>query len=147
MSFYTVFMFYSIGANAFDFLMNNARKLTIPSLPSKISEVRNQKLHNDVIDFLQQRHLNWKPNEVECVGKAFLKVLVDTLWSIDGHHQVLGKRGHKIPQLFHLFVGYNNPETSKHRKRNLQTFLKLQFLTYRVNCLHSYNIRLLHYNC
>ena len=64
--------------------------------------------------------LKWKPNEVEGIGKAFLKVSVDTLWTIDGHYQVLGKRAHKIPQLFHKSIGYNNPEVSKHRKRNLQ---------------------------
>ena len=110
------------GQNAFAFLMNNTRNLTTPSLPSKISEVGNQKqkLHNDVIDFLPRREISWKPNEVDCVGKVFLKVLVDTSWSIDGHEQVLGKKRRKIPPIFHHFIGCNNPEASKHRKRNLQ---------------------------
>jgi hypothetical protein len=63
--------------------------------------------------------------KLNVLGKTFIKVLVDILWYIDGHHEVLAKRGHKIPPLFHHFIGYNNPESSKHRKRNLQNLLEL----------------------
>ena len=32
------------------------------------------------------------------MGNYFLKVMVDTLWFLDGHHHVLCKRDHKIPE-------------------------------------------------
>ena len=39
---------------------------------------------------------------------------------MDGHHEVCRARGHGIPSLFGVFVGYNMPELSKHRKRQVE---------------------------
>jgi uncharacterized protein YukE len=51
--------------------------------------------------------------------------MFDTLWFLDGHHHVLCKRGHKIPESLKHFTGYNTPEISKHRKRNLQNLSEI----------------------
>ena len=51
--------------------------------------------------------------------------MVDTLWFLDGHHHVLCKRGHKIPESLKHFIGYNTPEASKHRKRSLQNLSEI----------------------
>ena len=98
--------------------MNSARSLQALSLPTQISEVRNQKqkLYNDVIEFFKELQLKWKPSDVAGIGNSFLKVLVDTLWFLDGHHDVLCKRGNKIPESLKHFTGYNTPEVSKHQK-------------------------------
>ena len=42
-----------------------------------------------------------------------------TLWYVDGHHEVLKSRACEIPTIFNGFVGYNIPEMSKHRKRQV----------------------------
>ena len=58
-------------------------------------------------------------SEVNSSGRNFTKTAVDCLWYIDGHHDTLQKQSScPIPQLFH-FVGYNTPELSKHRKRQV----------------------------
>ncbi|CAB4024056.1 Hypothetical predicted protein [Paramuricea clavata] len=76
------------GPNAFHMLMNSARSLQALSLPIRISHVTNQKqkLHNDVIEFFKRRQLQWKQSDVAGVGNSFLKVVVDTLWFLDGHY-------------------------------------------------------------
>jgi uncharacterized protein YukE len=108
-------------------LVNSARSLQALSLPTRISQVTNQKqkLHNDVIEFLERRQLKCKQSDVAGVGNSFLKVMVDTLWFLDGHQHVLCKRGHKIPESLKHFTGYNTPELSKHRKRNLQNLSEI----------------------
>jgi len=44
-----------------------------------------------------------------------VRALVDTFWSIDGHHDTFRARSHPIPAVFDCFSGYNVPEKSKHR--------------------------------
>ena len=82
-------------------------------------------IHNDVIEFLEERQLKWKQSDVAGIGNSFLKVLVDILWFLDGHHDVLCKRGNKIPESLKHFTGHNTPEVSKHRKRNLQNLSEI----------------------
>lgn len=57
-------------------------------------------------------------NVAETTGLKFTKVLVDTLWYIDGHHEVLLKQSCPIPSSLTNFSDYNLPEMSKHRKRS-----------------------------
>lgn len=47
-----------------------------------------------------------------------MKAMVDTLWLIDGQHDVFRSRDHPIPSTFQSFSGYNQPQLSKHRKRD-----------------------------
>ena len=47
-----------------------------------------QKLHNDFIAFLASKDLKWCADEIDTNGESFMKAIVDTLWYIDGQHQV-----------------------------------------------------------
>ena len=55
--------------------------------------------------------------EIGSNGEAFTKAIVDTLWQIDGRHNVFKSRDHPIPSSSYSFTGYNQPQPSKHRKR------------------------------
>ena len=107
--------------------MNSARSSQEHSLPTRISEVTNQKqkLHNDVIGLFEEKQLKWKQMEVAGIGNSFLRVMVDTLWYLDGHHHVLCKRGQHIPKSLQKYIGYNTPESSKHRKRTTQNLSEI----------------------
>lgn len=83
-------------------------------------KTQKQKLTNKVLEFLVQNDCAWRSDEVTMSGGSLITALTDTLWTIDGHHQVLGSQGYRIPPLFAQFNGYNKPELSKHRKRQLE---------------------------
>ena len=52
------------------------------------------------------------------LGSSLVQALTDTLWMVDGHHDVFSKQGFSLPAFANEFVGYNCPEMSKHRKRS-----------------------------
>lgn len=87
-------------------------------MPDTIEEPRtnNQRLRNDIIKLLKERKCLWKSGEVSSVGCSFVQALTNTLWTIDGHHEVFRQQGFMVPSTFGAFVGYNYPELSKHRK-------------------------------
>ena len=105
--------------NAFELLMSAQQQLSHKSMPDLISEPKTKKqtLMNDVITFLREMDCQWPSNEVSAVGMSLVNALMDTLWTVDGHHHVFASQGHQIPPIFTKFVGYNQPELSKHRKR------------------------------
>lgn len=74
---------------------------------------------NKLIEFLVAKECAWHGSEVSSTGTSLVNALTDILWPIDGHHHVLGSQGHKIPSSFSHFNGYNRPELSKHRKRQI----------------------------
>ena len=96
--------------------MRNSRLLSRSSLPATVAEPRNnkQKLRNDFIAFLSNK---WHADKIGSSGEAFMKAIIDTLWLIDGQYDVFKSRDHPIPSSFHSFTGYNQPQPSKHRKR------------------------------
>jgi len=106
--------------NAFDIMMAAQREKMSHVLPDKIA-VRNKKdqLFNDLVTMIEKKGLQWKPSEVEG-GTAVntLKSLCDAVWYVDGHHHTFAERNLKIPESLSNFVGYNQPEKSKHRKRS-----------------------------
>ena len=106
--------------SALDVLTRNCRLLSRPALPAPVADPRNQKqkLWNDFIAFLSDKSLKWRADEMGSSGKAFMKAMVDTLWLIDVQHDVFRSRDHLIPSTFHSFSGYNQPQLSKHRKRD-----------------------------
>ncbi len=57
-------------------------------------------------------------NEVDTAGEAFVHALTNTLWFIDGQHDVFSARSLSIPSRFLPFSGYSRPDLSKHRKRS-----------------------------
>ena len=99
--------------------MRNSRLLSRCSLPATVAEPRNnkQKLRNDFIAFLSNNDLKWHADKIGSSGEAFMKAIIDTFWLIDGQYDVFKSRDHPIPSSFHSFTGYNQPQPSKHRKR------------------------------
>lgn len=99
--------------------MRNSRLLFHPALPATVADPRNnkQKLRNGFIAFLSNNDLNLCAVEIGSNGEAFTKAIVDTLRQIDGRHNVFKSRDHLIPSSSHSFTGYNQPQPSKHRKR------------------------------
>ena len=93
------------GPSVFEVLMSAQR---ITSLPKRIENAKMSKkdnLYNAVLEFLAKEKVEWNQFDVDGVGIRFVSALVDTLWYIDGHHQVFEKQGLKIPDVFpHLLV-------------------------------------------
>ena len=88
-------------------------------LPSLVEEPRTnkQKLWNDIIRFLSEKSCKWKNAELSSCGSGLLHALTNALWYIDGQHDVFQKQGYPIPTSLSVFVNYNRPDLSKHRKR------------------------------
>ena len=105
--------------NAFTVLMSSSRAMKdCAKLPSTIVvRTKKDQLYNDVIAFLEKNRWEWTTGG-ESYGKEFVQGLHETLWYLDGHHQIFADRSHPIPSLFKGFIGYNTPELSKHRKRS-----------------------------
>ena len=72
----------------------------------------NDKLKNDMIDFLIKNKLGWDPVHANSVGSTFVNSVCDCLWYIDGNFQSLSCG---VPDCFR---GYNKPELHKKRKRD-----------------------------
>ncbi len=87
--------------------------------PSMVEEPRTnkQKLWNDIIQFLSENSCKWKNAEVSSCGSGLVHALTNALWYIDGQHDVFRKQGCPIPTPLSVFVNYNRPDLSKHRKR------------------------------
>ena len=68
---------------------------------------------------IEKEGLQWKPSEVDN-GTAFnaLRPFSDAIWYVDGHHHTFAERSLSIPKILSNFVGYSQPEKSKHRKRS-----------------------------
>ena len=74
------------------------------------------------------------------MGNSFVQALTDTLWTVDGHHDVFSSQGFALPKLFHAFNGYNCPELSKHRKRsrgNLSSSVLQSLSSHLFHCLQG----------
>ena len=107
--------------NAFEVMFASQRRLNQPSLPSRREPVRTKKdkLRNNMIVLLEQNELSWKSCDIPSIGEQLVGNLTETLWYVDGHHDVFKNRGFQIPGVFSCFTGYNTPEASKHRKRQV----------------------------
>ena len=101
---------------AFDVMMLAQRSLSVPTAPSRIlSCSKKDDLYNAVVGLLEQENLKLVAGDAN--GKCLLKSLTNVLWYIDGRHESLEKRSCQVPVIFPQFQGYNQPELSKHRKR------------------------------
>ncbi len=91
------------------------KRLLLPSFPSDKATEKSKKmmLRKDILSWFQTR----TSDIVETTGQTFTLALTDCLWYIDGHTSCMESRSCKIPSEFRQFSGYNNPEKSKHRKR------------------------------
>ena len=88
--------------NAFELRFQSQRRLAMQTLPSRIDNPKNrkQKLRNDVLDLFDQNSMVFKHSEVASVGEQVVQALTNTLWYVDGHHEVLKSRACEIPTVF-----------------------------------------------
>ena len=88
------------------------------TLPTKLLNVRNKKqqMQNDLINFFNENDMKWYASDVVADGERLLSNMVDLLWYIDGHHAIFNGKNKKT---FSRFIGYNIPENSKYRKRQI----------------------------
>lgn len=123
------FLFCIPGPNAFHVLMNSARWLLAPSLPSRISEVTKWKQNFFVkIPSTFSRGdthmvIRWSCTCGRNLCDGFGWYLV--VHTVDGHHHFLRNRSNKVPGSLEHFTGYNVLEASNHQKckrKNLSGF-------------------------
>ena len=124
--------------NAFEILMGSARTLQSKNLPDSVQEKnRKDKLYNDLLLMYRSRNLKMRAGEVDSIEVKLTRTLCDTLWHIDGHHEVFSTWSVTLPATFRSFSDYNLPELSKHRKRqrhNLSrdVFMQLKHISFPV---------------
>ena len=83
--------------------------------PQPVRDGRDR-MYNNLIDLMREMGIKWSDPMV--YGVPFLQALRDALWYVYGHHDTIAEKAPKIPELFaKRFVGYNCPESHKHRKR------------------------------
>ncbi|XP_019859353.1 PREDICTED: uncharacterized protein LOC109587561 [Amphimedon queenslandica] len=98
-------------------------------LPLFVTEkTRKDKMFNVIVEFCQSNGLFW--DEPDRYGKPFLTDFCNTLWYIDGHHEVFASRSCSIPILFLSLSGFNKPELSKHRKRSISNMNREKLIEY-----------------
>ena len=103
--------------NAFAILMEKKQ-----DVPEKIKSPANQKdgLFNDVYDFVYSTMKCRLSSTHSSLCKSFLQKLTDLCWYIDGHTKTIEQRSTlRFPDFISKFCGYNCPQKSKHRKREL----------------------------
>ena len=106
--------------NALEVVMRNAGQLMWPDKYDNSRKTQRHQLHNDLIDFLQEKGLGCHKENVLSAGKPFVTQLVDVLWQVDGHHPKLAAQQCEVPSLFSVFSGYNTPENYKQKRPNLK---------------------------
>ena len=113
--------------------------MVLPSPPSVAGQQKSGKLamKGQVHQWLEERHLGWSPDSVDCAGKNFLNGFTEVLWYIDGHEGTLASFGCGIPQDFHVLLGYNQPEKSKHRRKDV-TNLSCDVLHHHISTLNHF---------
>ena len=93
------------GADAFTIMMNAQKQLAQKALPDLVEEPRSnkQRLRNDIITkFLMVKQCKWRSDEVSSAGNSLVQALTDTLWTVDGHHDVFIKQGCLFPSFVSL---------------------------------------------
>ena len=97
--------------------------LQLPPCPSSVAISRSKKaeMKKDILLMLERKKLGWSPCAVSSSGESFINLTTDCLWYLDGYYQAFKDRCLEIPSEFNLFQGYNKPEASRHRRREVGT--------------------------
>ena len=106
--------------NAFSFLMGRKRAYTEEKVP-KTGEKLNRKdeLFNDIAQSFKENKMDFPQETVLSEGAYCLQVLTNALWYITNDHLTINEaRKHSsglltIPQMFEIYVGYNDIKRKK----------------------------------
>ena len=110
------------GRNAFEIMMNRSRELVLP--PSSV-EMDGKPLNgplqirNKVLEIIRNMNLGWTPDVVGSTGEKFVRVVADTLWTLDAHHKQFHDRACSLPSMFSDFQGFNDWQRKKQKKPQL----------------------------
>ena len=73
-----------------------------------------------MIEFLRKKECKRTASDVLALGNSFTQSIKNALWTTDGYHEVFTNLGFFLLSLATLFVSYNHPKLSKHRKRDAE---------------------------
>ena len=107
--------------NAFELIIANARAQYKDSVPKEIENPKNgkDKQYNKIICHLAEKNCVINPNAAT-TGARFVAKFANALWYVDGHTDRLEKESSRVfPPSFKGLLGFNKPEKSKHRKREI----------------------------
>ena len=108
--------------NAFTRMMQSSSELAAAArkpLPDSVPvRTKKDESFNAIIAYLRETGMKWK-GEGGRHGEPFVRALRDALWYVDGHFHTLWEAGYPVPLNLAKFSGYNRPELSKHRKRQV----------------------------
>ncbi|CAB4018584.1 Hypothetical predicted protein [Paramuricea clavata] len=82
--------------NAFDVMMESARRVALDAVPVPIPENSNLgKMYNAVLPFCLENGSTFPSNSSASVGKTFIKHLASLLWYLDGHYSKINDNENK----------------------------------------------------
>ena len=119
--------------------MESRFRVVLPSLPTEAGQQKSGKLAMKarIHNWLDERHLGWSPDIANTTGKNFINAFTDALWCIDGHERTLASRACSIPKDFDVLFGFNQPEKSKHRKKDIAN-LSCDVLNHHISTLNHF---------
>ena len=114
-------------------------RVLLPSPPSVAGQQRNGKLamRAGIRRWLDENHLGWSPDIADSMGKDFINAFTEVLWCIDGHEGTLAARACQVPKDLEVLLGYNKPEKSKHRRKDIAN-LSCDILDHHVSTLNHF---------
>jgi hypothetical protein len=105
--------------NAFDVMMESARRVASDDVPVPITETTNwEKLHNVVLQYCLNSGSTF-PSNTGSFGKTFIKHLTSLFWYLDGQYDdndSVSKDNSVSATIVKKFSGFNLPQLHKHRK-------------------------------
>ena len=107
--------------NAFDVMMESARRIASDGVPVPIPETGNwEKLYNVVLQFCLDSGSRF-PGNTGSAGQTFIKHLTSLLWYLDGHYNKINDSFSNDKSVSSIIVkkfsGFNLPQLHKHHKR------------------------------
>ena len=122
--------------DGFKLLINNSIRNDELNMPHKYEnpETGMEKLQNVFLDYLSENQCTF-PRGASTWAKNFVNNALKLLYYVDGHYRAMSENipGVDVPSIGERFSGYNKPEASKHKKRQLTNLSRKQLHDYSTN--------------
>eukprot|EP00111_Clytia_hemisphaerica_P013822 TCONS_00040673-protein len=109
---------------AMQVLMSSARAQAKDLLPKTIESPKNKKeeQYNEIL-YLEKKNCRLESSAATTISK-FMTKFSESLWYIDGHtDKIEHESSREFPPGFKILTGFNKPELTKHRKRDIANLL------------------------